>query len=123
MPPKSSRAFLVDENTSRTLASTLRAEGYSADHICEAGLRGHSDFDVFAYAQAHGQTIISGDLDFANIVQYSPPHFGIIILRLPNKTPTADLIQEVQNALNALAEQSFVDTLIIVELGRVRVRR
>ena len=123
MPPKSSRAFLVDENTSRTLASTLRTEGYSAEHVYEAGLRGDSDLDVFASAQAHGQTIISGDLDFANIVQYSPPHFGIIILRLPNKTPTADLIQEVQNALNALAEQSFVDTLIIVELGRVRVRR
>jgi hypothetical protein len=33
MPPKSSRAFLVDENTSRTLASTLRTEGYSAEHV------------------------------------------------------------------------------------------
>jgi hypothetical protein len=31
MPPKSNRSFLVDENTSRTLASTLRAEGYSAE--------------------------------------------------------------------------------------------
>jgi len=98
MPPKSSRAFLVDENTSRTLASTLRTEGYSAEHVYEAGLRGHSDLDVFAYAQAHGQTIISGDLNFANIVQYSPPHFGIIILRLPNKTPTADLIRSAERA-------------------------
>lgn len=123
MPLKSEWSFLVDENTSRTLVSALRAIGYAAEHVYDAGLQGHLDADVYAYAQAHKQTIITIDLDFTNIIEYSPPHCGIIVLRLPNNTKVADLIREVQNALEALKEQSLVDTLVIVEKGRIRVRR
>jgi len=123
MSQKNSRSFLVDENTSRTLVSALQNAGYLAEHVYDAGLRGHPDSEVYAYAQAHQQTIITIDLDFANITQYPPPHFGIIVLRLPNSIPTADLIQEVLNALGALAEQNLANTLIIVEPGRLRVRR
>jgi len=123
MSPKSNWSFLVDENTSRTLVSALRTAGYSAVHVYDVGLQSHPDEDIYAYAQAHEQTIITGDLDFANITQYPPPHFGIIALRLPNSTSTADLIQEVQNALSALSGQELADALFIVELGRIRVRR
>ena len=123
MSPKNSWSFLVDENTSRTLVHALQVAEYSAEHVYEVGLQGHFDSDVFAYAQAHKQTIITLDLDFANITKYPPPHFGIIVLRLPNSTSTADLIQEVQNALKTLAEQNLTNTLIIIEPGRIRIRR
>ena len=123
MSPKSSWSFLVDENTSRTLVPALRVAGYTAMHVYDVGLQGHPDTDVYAYAQAHEQTIITGDLDFANITQYPPPHFGIIALRIPNNIATADLIQEVQNALSALSGQELADALFIVEPGRIRVRR
>lgn len=123
MPQTSEWAFLVDENTSRTLVSALRAAGYMAEHVYDAGLQGHLDADVYAYAQAHKQTIITIDLDFANIITYPPPHYGIIVLRIPQNSSTADLIHEVQNALEALSEQSLVNTLVIVEQGRIRVRR
>lgn len=116
-------SFFVDENTSRTLAPALRSSGYTAEHVYDAGLQGHPDTDVYAYAQAHKQTIITIDLDFTNILKYPPPHCGIIVLRIPNSTPVADLIQEVLNALNTLKEQSLSDTLVIVEPGRIRVRR
>ena len=125
MSPKSSWSFLVDENTSRTLVSALHKAGYSAVHVYDVGLQGHPDEDIYAYAQAHEQTIITGDLDFANITQYPPPHFGIIVLRMPNSTPTADLVQEVQNVLSTLtlSGQELADALFIVEPGRFRVRR
>lgn len=121
MSPRNSWSFLVDENTSRTLVSALHSAGYLAEHIYDAGLQGHADADV--YAQAHQQTIITIDLDFANITHYPPPHFGIIVLRLPNSVPTANLIQEVLNGLTALAEQSLANIVVIVEPGRIRVRR
>ncbi len=116
-------SFLVDENTSRTLVSALRNAGYLVEHVYDAGLQGHPDADVYAYAQAHQRIIITIDLDFANITHYPPPHFGIIVLRLPNSMPTANLIQEVLNGLSALAEQSLANTVVIVEPGRIRVRR
>jgi predicted nuclease of predicted toxin-antitoxin system len=123
MPQTSKWSFLVDENTSRTLVAALRAAGYESEHVYDAGLQGHLDADVYADAQAHKQTIITIDLDFTNIIRYPPPHCGIIVLRIPNSTSVADLIHEVQNALEALKEQSLADTLVIVEPGRIRVRR
>jgi predicted nuclease of predicted toxin-antitoxin system len=123
MSPINSWSFLVDENTSRTLVSALRAAAYPAEHIYDVGLQGHQDSDVYAYAQAHQQTIITIDLDFANAIHYPPPHYGIIVLGLPNSTSTSDLIQEVLNGLSALAEQSLANALIILEPGRLRIRR
>jgi predicted nuclease of predicted toxin-antitoxin system len=123
MSPKNSYSFLVDENASRTLVSALRTAGYLAEHVHEVGLQGHLDAEVYAYALKHQQIIITIDLDFSNITQYPPPHCGIIILRLPNKMTTADLIQEVLNGLNTLDGQDLANTLIIIEPGRLRVRK
>jgi hypothetical protein len=43
--------FLVDENLPRLLAERLRTETYVVEHVVEIGLRGHTDADVYAYAQ------------------------------------------------------------------------
>ncbi len=123
MSPKSNWSFLIDENASRTLADSLRIAGYPAEHVCDAGLKGHPDSDVFAYAQAHQQTIITIDLDFSNITRYPPPHCGIIILRLANNTSIADMLHELQNGLNTFGEQALTGVLLVVEKGRIRVRR
>jgi predicted nuclease of predicted toxin-antitoxin system len=123
MSPNSEWSFLVDENTSRSLIPALRSAGYKAEHIYDAGLQGHPDSEVYAYAQSHRQTIITIDLDFSNSIHYSPPHSGIIVIRLPNRTPVSDLIQEVLKGLKTLDGQSLADTIVIVESGRIRVRR
>jgi len=123
MLPKNSRSFLLDENVSRTLVSALQKVEYLATNVYEVGLRGHPDTDIFAYAQIHEQTIITGDLDFSNILHYPPPHHGIVVLRLPTSATTENLIHEVLNALHALNEENFANTLIIVEPGRARLRR
>ena len=52
-----------------------------------------------------------------------PPHFGIIVARLPNETPQAERIQEIINALTTLQGQSLVNTLVIIEPGKIRIRR
>lgn len=123
MPPiPSAWAFLVDENTSRTLAEALRSSGYVAEHVVEAGLQGHPDANVFAYAQAHHATLITADLDFAQIPVYPPPHAGILVLRLPDTMPTSELIQEVLRALATLGGQNLADVLFIIEPGRMRRR-
>jgi hypothetical protein len=53
---------------------------------------------------------------------YPPPHFGILVLRIPDTTSTADLVQEVLNALKALAGEDLKDSLFIIQPGRVRRR-
>lgn len=115
-------SFLIDENTTRSLVSALHNAGYHAQHVVEAGLQGHPDPDIFAFAVAHQQTLITIDLDFANVTRYPPPHFGILALRLPDTFGTAEVIREVLNALTVLAGQNLADTLFIIEPGRIRKR-
>jgi predicted nuclease of predicted toxin-antitoxin system len=122
LPGSSGWAFLVDENTAKSLAFALRAAGYVAEHVYEVGLQGYPDTEIFAYAQAHQRTIITADLDFAQIPHFPPPHFGIMVLRLPDTMPTNELAREVLNALAQLAGQSLANTLFIAEPGRIRKR-
>jgi predicted nuclease of predicted toxin-antitoxin system len=89
-PGSSGWAFLVDENTAKSLAFALRAADYAAEHVYEAGLQGRPDTEFFAWAQAHQQTIITADLDFAHILNFPPPHFGIMVLRLLDTISTND---------------------------------
>jgi predicted nuclease of predicted toxin-antitoxin system len=123
MLPSNSRSFLLDENVSRTLVSTLQKAGYLATNVYEVGLRGHPDTDIFAYAQTREQTIITGDLDFSNILHYPPPHHGIVVLRLSDSITIESLIHEVLSAFQTITAEDFANTLIIVEPGRVRLRR
>jgi predicted nuclease of predicted toxin-antitoxin system len=123
MQPSSSWSFLIDENMSVTLVDALRAAGHAAEHVYDAGLQGQLDTAIFAYAQRQQQTIITNDLDFSNIREYPPPHAGIVVARLPNEMPLADRINEMMGALATLAGQKLNNTLVIVEPGRVRVRR
>jgi predicted nuclease of predicted toxin-antitoxin system len=122
MSPASNWSFLADENMPKLLVSALRAAGHAAEDVYMAGLRGQLDADIYAYAQAHRQTIITGDLDFANVTRYPPPHFGIIVVRLPNMVPPAERVQEVLNALMILEGQRLANTLFIGERGRTRRR-
>jgi predicted nuclease of predicted toxin-antitoxin system len=68
---------LVDENLPRELAARLHAAGYVAEHVIDAGLRGHSDAEVYAYAQAEGATLITIDTGFGNLLQYPSLGLGV----------------------------------------------
>src|SRR5579859_6994159 len=53
MPPGSPASrwrFLVDENLPERLTGQSRAEGYTAEHVYEVGLRTRPDAEVYAYA-------------------------------------------------------------------------
>lgn len=115
--------FLIDENLPQPMAEALRSAGYLAEHVVEAGLTGHPDTDVFAYAQAHQQTIITNDLGLAKVIAFPPPHAGIIALRLPNSVQTAARIQRLLDTLASLSGQVLSSAVVVVDQRRVRVRR
>ena len=88
------------------------------------GYVGKEDSAVFAYAQSHQQTLITEDMGFSNIFQFRlGTHAGIIVCRFPNLLPTTQVHQEILVGLATLAGQSLAGILIIMEPGRVRVRR
>lgn len=116
--------FLVDEDLPRSRAPSLAAAGLSAEDIRDHGLRGRPDDDVFAYAAAHGFAILSGDLGFGNIVRFPlGTHGGIVVARFPNDMPVSSLNEAILAGLRALTDDEIAGSLVIIEPGRVRLRR
>jgi predicted nuclease of predicted toxin-antitoxin system len=116
--------FLTDEDMSRSTAVMLRSAGYGAEDVRDVGLRGHSDADVFAYAQTQNATLISADKGFTNLLLFPlGTHAGIIVVRIPDEVPPKRLNEELLRTLATLADQSLSGLLIIVEIGRIRIRR
>ncbi len=115
--------FLVDENMPRTLAPALLAAGYGAEDVRDVGLRGHLDSDVWAYAQAHNQALITYDREFGNPLLYPDPHAGIVVGdRIDHFAPETQ-IRLILGGLTSLQGQSLADAVVIVAPGRVRVHR
>ena len=116
--------FFVDEDMPRSTALALRQTGYWAEDVRDVGLRGHSDADVYAYAQQQNATLISCDKGFSNLLLFPlGTHAGIVVVRIPDEVPVAQLNDELLRALAAFHGEDLAGLLIIIEVGRVRIRR
>ena len=116
-------SFLVDGNLPLSLATKLRALGHSAEHVRAARMGGAKDPAVYAYAQSHGLTIVTGHKDFSDIRAYPPPHAGIVVVEVPDTMLPAHRNDLIIRQLSTIAGQSLRNTLVIVEPTRLRVRR
>lgn len=116
--------FLVDEDLPRSLATRLRADGTFAEDVRDVGLRGLADDHVLAHAVVHGLTLLIGDLDFANLLRFPlGSHPGIVVARLPHQWPAARRTQIIAEAVRDLPDDVGRGCLVIVEPGRIRLRR
>ncbi|MBF6589379.1 MAG: DUF5615 family PIN-like protein [Ktedonobacterales bacterium] len=117
-------SFLVDEDMPRSLAFTLRASGYSAEDARDAALAELTDAALFAYAQAHGQVLVTGDTGFANTLRYPlGTHAGIVMLRQAADIAAPHVAQALLNGLGALAGHSLAGALLVIEPGCLRLSR
>ncbi len=91
--------FLLGANMPRSALAALRSFGHSADHVRDIGLGDATDDRVAAGAVAAAATLVSRDLDFADVRRFPPQNTqGILVLRLPDDT-LADEIAAVMNRL------------------------
>ncbi len=116
--------FLVDEDMPRSTAPLLRQEGHEADDVRDVGLRGHSDQEVFDHAQQQGATLVTADKGFSNILRFPlGSHAGIVVVRVPDILSTARVNKELLRGLEELKSEDLQGVLVIVESGRIRLRR
>ena len=107
----------------RDLAAQLRAAGHDAEHVYDDGLRGLPDSEIFDYAQKHTQSTLTGDIGFGNPLQFSPPHHGVAVARLPDTLSIGTRLTTIMDGLAALAGQPLDNALVVVEVGRARIHR
>jgi predicted nuclease of predicted toxin-antitoxin system len=116
--------FFVDEDLPLSLATLLRQKGHLCEHIVGLGRRGAPDQKVFELAQERGAILISRDTDFANVLQFPlGSHSGIVVVRFPSETRSRVIVDSVTNMLTTVGESEFSGALIIIEPGRLRMRR
>ena len=112
--------LLLDENLPKSLWKALRAAGYPTARLVDEGLRGRPDSVIFSQVRSRA-TIITRDKDFLKTEQFPIPHSGIIVVRLPNSTPVAEVVREVLNAMATLKERDLTNKVFVVEPGQVRL--
>ncbi len=116
--------FLVDEDLPRSLARLLRTEGLDAEDVRDVGLRGKSDSEVLQYAIAQNRVLLTADLGFGNLLTLPlGSHHGILVVRLPNEVPVTGLNAVILKAIRTLSDDEIRGSLVIVEHGRIRLRR
>jgi predicted nuclease of predicted toxin-antitoxin system len=116
--------FLVDEDLPRSLARLLRTAGVETEDVRDLNLRGEPDDAIFAYAVSHDFALLTADLGFGNILRFRlGSHAGIIVVRFPNGVSTETQNEAVSRILRDLSDDEIRGSLIVIEPGRVRLRR
>jgi predicted nuclease of predicted toxin-antitoxin system len=116
--------FLIDEDMPRSTARVLSEAGYEATDVRDIGLAGHKDPEIFARAQATDAVLITADLEVANLLLFPlGSHAGIVVTRTPSRMSVGQVLDVLLRALESLAGQDLHGHLVIVEVGRTRVRR
>lgn len=116
--------FLVDAALPRSVADLLSERGHQAIHVTDVGIGSAADETIADYARKHELTIITADFDFADIRAYPPSAYhGIVVLTLPRRRDLLLIMLLVREFLDhAAAQTSLKGKLVIIELGRIRVR-
>lgn len=112
----------LDENISPLHARELRAHGYDAVAVIEAGLSGASDERVLDFAIQEDRILLTLDADFANVLRFRAENTpGLVRLRLHR--PTEQAIRDtLRRALLLLKNVDLRDRLAIVDPNKIRIR-
>lgn len=114
--------FKVDENLPVEVAQVLREAGHEATTVLDQHLSGSADPMIAAVCQQEGRTLVTLDLDFADIRTYPPADYpGVLVLRL-RRQDKPHVLDVCARMLPLLAHQPLAQRLWIVEEDRIRIR-
>jgi len=116
--------FVLDEDVPASLAVALRQVGHEASRVQEVGLRGAKDRDVLDFARSQQAALVTADVDLADArALRGSLHYGLILLRMPPEMPASAVTTETTRLLERIGEEDLEDSLLVLEPGRVRIRR
>jgi predicted nuclease of predicted toxin-antitoxin system len=114
--------FKIDENLPREAADVLREAGHDAMSVMDQQLGGRQDPDIAAVCRAEDRTLVTLDLDFADIRAYPPSEYaGIIVLRLA-RLDKRSVIAVLQRLTRLIDEVPLAARLWIVGESSIRIR-
>ena len=113
--------FLADESCDFAVVRALRADGHDVVAVSQTH-RGAPDDIVIDLAVREGRVLLTEDRDFGQLVLDSNlPATGVIYIRFP--MIVRESLARVVADYVARAGPSLVDQFVVIQPGRVRVRR
>jgi len=116
--------FRLDENLGGRTQHLFRAGGHDASTVRDESLQGSPDTRIYEVCCQEHLCLVTLDLDFTNAGQFPAENCaGIVVLRLP-MNPSLPLLEKlVSQFLSAISTMSVEQQLLIVEVGRIRIRQ
>ena len=116
--------FLVDNALSPRIALGLRETGHDALHVRERGLQSAEDSVLFELAERENRILISEDTDFGTLLamRESAKPSVILFRHMPDRS-AASLCGILIDNLSAVAADLTAGALVVLDSGRIRVRR
>jgi len=115
---------IIDEDLPRKLGESLKKLRWEIKDIRDFNLSGKPDKEIIGFAKEYRAVLFSSDKDFANISKYSPKdYYGIVILDFPNEVSIDFILEETEKALINIPLKDFKGNLIIIEPGKIRIRK
>ena len=112
----------LDENMPNEAALFFRNAGFDVSTTGEQRLQGAPDEAIHAVGRNERPTLVTPDVDFANVLAYPPNRSsGIVVLRLKQQGRTA-VLRALRPVLSLLCEESIDGRLWIVDEQRIRIR-
>ena len=114
--------FKIDENLPSEVADLLQRAGHQATTVPEQRLTGAADADLIGLCKSEGLTLITLDVDFADIRAYPPSEYpGIVVMRLSHQEKN-HVLETVPLFVQMISSEPLEGRLWVVEEHRVRIR-
>ena len=113
----------LDENLPERLTPELVALGHDVDTVRAEHLTGQPDNDVWQATQLVERFLITQDLDFSDVRQYTPgTHGGLLLVRLA-RPGRAALVARVTLLFATEPVDQWTGCLVVATDHKVRVKR
>lgn len=111
----------LDENLDTRLAALLKQAGHDVLTVRNQGFLGIEDQALYERCILEKRTLVSLDKDFSNVLRFPPQGTsGLVVLRGPDDLFSTTRIL-IQTLIQALASDTPVGKLWIIEPGRLRI--
>lgn len=114
--------FKLDENLGKSATKLLQKAGHNVETVPGENLGGSPDDVIFAACKKEKRSLITLDLDFANILRFPPYDTpGIIILRPYKYSSISQLLSLLNNLIKSCKSADPAGSIWIVESDKIRI--
>ncbi|MBK9006682.1 MAG: DUF5615 family PIN-like protein [Anaerolineae bacterium] len=108
--------FLLNMNVNRDMAAPLQQRGHVCRHAGDIGMSRSKDVEIVAEAKKTGETILTHDLDYGNLLAFSGESAPLVLILRVRDLRTDEIMSrfdiawsEIESPLNEGAIVSLSD--------------